>query len=172
MSATTEAPVTTTTRSAEQQSATRRLLLRAGAGSALALLLAQWLTGFLAFFWPKNVGAFGSKMTVGKVDDFAVGSVTRVREGRFFLVRIPEGFLALYWKCPHLGCTVPWQAEEQRFHCPCHGSIYDIDGERISGPTPRPLDLMAVSIVGGKVIVDTGAISTRQHWDPAQAVKA
>jgi cytochrome b6-f complex iron-sulfur subunit len=148
------------------------MLLRAGAGGALALLVAQWFGVFMAFFWPKNVGAFGSKMTVGKADDFAIGSVTRVREGRFFLVRLPEGFVALYWKCPHLGCTVPWEPSENRFHCPCHGSIYEASGERVSGPAPRPLDMMAVSITGGKVVVDTSAIIQRERWEPSQAVKA
>lgn len=149
----------------------RRMLLRAGAGGALALLAAQWAGAFLAFFWPKKVGAFGSKITVGKVDDYPVGSVTRVREGRFFLVHLPEGFIAVYWKCPHLGCTVPWQPAEHQFHCPCHGSIYEINGDRVSGPTPRPLDLMKVSVSGGKIVVDTGQITQRQHWEPSQAVQ-
>lgn len=160
-----------TTAPTQHKDSTRRMIVRAGAGGALALLVGQWLATFLAFFWPKNVGAFGSKITVGAVEDFAVGSVTRVREGRFFLVRLADGFVALYWKCPHLGCTVPWEPSEDRFHCPCHGSIYTANGERVSGPAPRPLDLMAVSIAGGKVIVDTGAIIQRERWEPTQAVK-
>jgi len=150
---------------------TRRQLLRAGAAGALGLLLAQWAGTFLSFFWPKNVGAFGGKITVGRVEDFPVGSVTRVREGRFFLVHLPEGFVALYWKCPHLGCTVPWEPAEDRFHCPCHGSIYLRNGERVAGPAPRPLDLMAIEVVNGKIVVDTGKITQRARWDPSQAVK-
>jgi cytochrome b6-f complex iron-sulfur subunit len=76
---------------------------------------------------------------------------------------------------------VPWQptepsedkiAPEGRFHCPCHGSIYDRYGQIISGPAPRPMDIMQVRIEGGKILVNTGVITQREIWKPEQAVKA
>jgi cytochrome b6-f complex iron-sulfur subunit len=87
---------------------------------------------------------------------------------------VPEGFFALYWKCPHLGCTVPWAPQDPampgppgggdlsftdkgRFKCPCHGSIYNRYGQIIAGPAPRPMDRFPLTIdSSGKIVVDTG----------------
>jgi cytochrome b6-f complex iron-sulfur subunit len=95
--------------------------------------------------------------------------------GKFFLVHSDAGLLALYNKCPHLGCSVPWVGPPENanaFQCPCHGSMYNYVGERTGGPAPRPMDYMAVSIdEGGNVLVDTGNISTRSAYDPGQAVQ-
>ena len=68
--------------------------------------------------------------------------------------------MALYWKCVHLGCTVPWvPAGKLDFHCPCHGSVYTYDGVRIAGPAPRPLDYMQLTVdPSGEILVNTGKI--------------
>ncbi len=95
---------------------TRRGLLRnimwASAG---AFALQATVTG-LAMFWPRKVEGFGSVIDAGPIEDFPVGTVTRVRDGRFYISRLPEGVLALYWRCPHLGCTVPWVEGERLVH--------------------------------------------------------
>jgi Rieske Fe-S protein len=57
------------------------------------------------------------------------------------------GFLALHRECTHLGCTVPWVSEEKRFMCPCHSSVYDINGDVLSPPAPRALDLASDKVV-------------------------
>ncbi len=44
--------------------------------------------------------------------------------------------------CPHLGCHYNWHPETSEFVCPCHGSIYSIDGKVLGGPAPRPLDTL------------------------------
>jgi cytochrome b6-f complex iron-sulfur subunit len=113
----------------------------------------------------------------GTLGDYPVGSVTIERRGKFYLSHVPEGFLALYWKCTHLGCTVPYKANEEFegnsgvFMCPCHGSVYLRNGLNVAGPTERPLDLMEVQISGNKIVVDTGKIRKRTDWDPSDAVK-
>lgn len=48
-------------------------------------------------------------------------------------------------KCTHLGCTVDWQADEQAFVCPCHGSRFDPMGQVIGGPANDPLALVTVT---------------------------
>ncbi|PSN19022.1 (2Fe-2S)-binding protein [filamentous cyanobacterium CCP5] len=48
--------------------------------------------------------------------------------------------------CTHLGCTVPWNAERNRFICPCHGSQYDPEGRVVQGPAPRSLPLITVVV--------------------------
>ena len=55
--------------------------------------------------------------------------------------------------CPHLGCTVGWRKEQDDFFCPCHGSVFEPDGKRVSGPTPRGLDTLPHKIEDGKLMV-------------------
>lgn len=150
---------------------TRRTALRwAGWGTIMALL-AQFGVGFGTFFWPKKVGAFGAQVSAGNVTDYKVGDVKVVQEGKFYVSRVPEGFVALWWKCPHLGCTVPWKPNDPsedaiepagRFNCPCHGSIYDRYGQIISGPAPRPMDLFPLEVRDGKLFAST---------DPTKAIQ-
>jgi cytochrome b6-f complex iron-sulfur subunit len=153
---------------------TRRMWFRWVGWGAVLAIVAQWSVGFISFFTPKRLGAFGGTVTAGVASDFQVGDVKVIREGKFYVTRVPEGFFALYWKCPHLGCTVPWAESDPampgppgagdqaftdhgRFKCPCHGSIYNRYGQIIQGPAPRPMDRFPMSIdSSGKISVETG----------------
>ena len=53
---------------------------------------------------------------------------------------------ALSATCTHLGCQVRWDASDTRFRCPCHGGVFDADGNVVEGPPPRPLDRIAAQI--------------------------
>ncbi len=111
-------------------------------------------------------------VVAGPVDRFAPGSVTPFAESKFYLSRLEDGgFLALHRKCTHLGCSVPWNDEEQRFACPCHASAFDVRGDVVNAPAPRPLDLFAVEVRGGQVLVDTGQVIRRRAFDPDQVVR-
>ncbi len=147
----------------------RRQLLRHAMWGSLGVFMIQGGVASLGSFWPLKATGFGGKVVAGKVGDFPVNSVTKVPEGKFYLARVPEGLVALYWKCPHLGCTVPWSPPEDpgRFHCPCHGSIYEITGQKVAGPAPRSMDLMAIEVRDGTIIVDTGKITQRLNHDPS-----
>jgi cytochrome b6-f complex iron-sulfur subunit len=117
-------------------------------------------------------GAFGTMVNAGAGAEFKSGTVSHVQEGRFYISRLDDGkMLALWHRCTHLGCTVPWREDEGQFHCPCHSSIFDEKGEVVSGPAPRPLDLFPIEIVDGEVIVDTSRAITRNNYDPSQAVE-
>lgn len=48
--------------------------------------------------------------------------------------------------CPHLGCSPQWVDDRKRFICPCHHSIYELNGNRVSGPAPRPMDSLPVKV--------------------------
>jgi len=148
---------------------TRRNLLRTAMWGSLGLFAAEGAAATLRVLWPNKVVGFGGKVTAGDAQGFEVNSVTKVPEGRFYLVRLKHSFVAVYWKCPHLGCTVPWSPPEDpgRFHCPCHGSIFEMTGQKIAGPAPRSMDVMPVEITPeGKVVVDTGKIIQRINHDP------
>jgi cytochrome b6-f complex iron-sulfur subunit len=137
-------------------------VLTLGAGGAL----------MLDFFAPQVMaGEFGGVFDLGPIDDFPPGSVTPVTNGRFYLVRQEDGgFLALYQKCTHLGCAVPWEPELGQFVCPCHASAFEIDGDVINPPAPRPLDRFPVTIADGRVNVDTGQRIERDHPGAGDAV--
>ncbi len=67
--------------------------------------------------------------------------------------------IALYRKCPHLGCQVPQLCEQsQWFECLCHGSQYTILGEKRGGPAPRGMDRFEVVFTDGAYVVDTSEI--------------
>jgi len=68
------------------------------------------------------------------------------------------GVIALYQKCPHLGCRVPECKTSQWFECPCHGAQYNRVGEKKGGPAPRGMDRFGVSVSNGFVVIDTGTV--------------
>lgn len=127
---------------------------------------------FIAYLQPRLAeGEFGSIITAGLVDDFPPNSVTHISNGRFYIVRIGDGgFMAVYHRCTHLGCTVPWDQTAQKFICPCHNSQFDQQGIVENPPAPRPLDMFPVTIENGEVKVDTGSIIQRQTYETAQVV--
>ncbi len=52
---------------------------------------------------------------------------------------------ALDDRCTHLGCRPTWNAAEKIFHCPCHGSRFDVQGEVILGPASKPMQRLFLS---------------------------
>ncbi|MBV9327092.1 MAG: hypothetical protein JO352_25335, partial [Chloroflexi bacterium] len=73
---------------AEQQyRVRRRMMFRWMGWGAVMILLAQWSIGFVSFFTPKRLGAFGGSVVAGQVTDFQVGDVKQVRDGKFYLTR-------------------------------------------------------------------------------------
>ncbi|MGE5247696.1 MAG: Rieske 2Fe-2S domain-containing protein [Verrucomicrobiota bacterium] len=56
--------------------------------------------------------------------------------------------------CPHLGCRYDWEPNSGRFLCPCHGSLFALDGKVLAGPAPRPLDTLPTKIDGDELYVE------------------
>ena len=136
----------------------------------------------LAFLWPGASSGFGGKIVVGSVADAntAIGAKMPFYNAtaKTYIVAYPKadlpkakkvtaytppiiagmeaGFVALYQKCVHLGCRVPWCQSSQWFECPCHGSKYNQVGEKVGGPAPRGLDRFVLEVSGGNIVVDTG----------------
>jgi len=129
----------------------------------------------IAFFQPRKTvakeGDSGGIVEAGAVDEFPLNSVTAFVRGKFYLARLEDGgFLALSRKCTHLGCTVPWSSKEMKFVCPCHASVYNIRGEVVTAPAPRPLDLHRVFIENNIVKVDTNKVVKRGVFRPEQVI--
>ena len=163
---------------------TRRQVLNRGIVTGMLLGISGFGGAMLAMLWPSLSGGFGGKVRVDKADTI-LGQIAQTREpfyyaaGRFYLNPYPkdsvpaakkvtaygavvegydDGFVALYQKCVHLGCRVPWCKTSQWFECPCHGSQYNRVGEKKGGPAPRGLDRFRVTVEGGLVVVDTSLI--------------
>ena len=154
----------------------RRGVLQLGFWTGIGAAVAGSVGATLRLVWPQSVKGFGGAVSVGDVSQFPPGSKTQIVEGRFWLVNLTEeqggpGLLALWRKCPHLGCTVPWKdkfvwpdpttgtPKEGWFRCPCHGSTFTDAGVLVFGPSPRPMDTMALSVTDGRISVDTGNIT-------------
>ena len=138
----------------------RRDMLRMGWKIGGGMLAAT--AGYTAFEAMRPLAAKGSGTTfeVGAPGDFAEGSATYFPEGRFYVVNASSNFFALSQVCPHLGCRVPFCESSGRFECPCHGSVFDIAGEYIKGPTPRGMDRFGLTLKNDALIVDTGVVDT------------
>jgi cytochrome b6-f complex iron-sulfur subunit len=70
-----------------------------------------------------------------------------------------KGFAVASAVCTHLGCTVAHFTSDQKFHCPCHGSVFGPDGTVLHGPAPRPLNWFEVTLArDGKLNIDKDKI--------------
>ena len=164
----------------------RRVFIGGGFWSGLLLAAVGLLGSPLDFMWPRKLAAYGRPYAVPAADVPPVGGdPVRFPTGRFYLAHLapgqegsPGGILALYQKCPHLGCTVPWRPDFEFggtkgwYRCPCHGSTYTKGAAiLVYGPAPRPMDTMAVEVLAnGDVVVDTGAITKGGADNPKRAV--
>ncbi len=183
-------------RQAEARKIARRSFLRVSIFAGLALSVGAMSAGFLGFFNRRKPVGFGGTVNVSKAQIPAAGAdPQRVSAAKCWISHLQGsqgdvlgvggtgGLMALYWKCPHLGCTVPWNATFDGgtvgfpgingwFRCPCHGSTYSRAGVRVFGPAPRPMDTMLVTVNGdGSINVNTGKITTGAADNPLRAVQ-
>jgi Rieske Fe-S protein len=88
------------------------------------------------------------------------------QKGKVIWVNQKETEFVVYaGKCPHLGCAYRWKKNKERFFCPCHLSIYELSGKVVSGPAPRPLDVLPtrVSPSGDIEIIDAEFKAGKTH---------
>jgi len=70
------------------------------------------------------------------------------------LIRDDAGeFTAFLATCTHLNCTVTYEPGNRRIVCPCHQGLFDLQGNNVGGPPPRPLPRLEVEIRGDKIRV-------------------
>jgi len=159
----------------------RRDFFRGGLLASLGVFTAQFAGATLAFLWPNLAGGFGGLISVPDTADTVMDQIRSTNQpyylgsGRFYLINysgtgdkpgeIYDGLtadvgggrlMALYQKCAHLGCRVPFCQQSQWFECPCHGSKYNYAGEYELGPAPTGLQRFPVKVAGGQIMVDTG----------------
>ncbi len=170
---------------------TRRRFILLNFWAGLGTTLAGSVGILLDFLYPRGVTGFGGPVPAGKVTELAKGAAPKEYPiGQFWLINLDpaearaggsgggDGILALWRKCPHLGCSVPWRPgftfndDNGWFRCPCHGSTYTKAGVRVFGPAPRSMDTMAVEIdSAGNIVVQTGQRTPGGTDNPTRAKK-
>jgi nitrite reductase/ring-hydroxylating ferredoxin subunit len=68
-----------------------------------------------------------------------------------------ESFIALSSTCPHLGCQVHWEPQNDRFFCPCHNGVFSPDGTGIGGPpgdAGQSLSSYPLKVEGGLLFIE------------------
>ncbi len=131
--------------------------------NATLALIGGGLTALLGAFAlrPPAAAAGGRWIRAGTIEDLKAGepvarvlSVARVdgwyreraRETVFLVWDGQETVRAMSATCTHLGCQVQWDGDARTFKCPCHGGVFAPDGKVVSGPPPRPLDIVEARI--------------------------
>jgi len=108
---------------------------------------------------PASPSGFGGKIKDGSPAEIPSDSVVTVTEAQAHLTKNGDEVVALWWRCPHLGCRVPWCESAGEFECPCHGSRFNRIGEYRAGPAPRGMSRFDVEVVDNTVVIDTGSIT-------------
>lgn len=146
-------------------------LISIGVGLIGAALVGIPMIGFL--FSPLFEKTNQVWRSVGKLDDFTIGTTKSViftdssplpwagvsARSAAWLRRIDEtNFEAFSVNCTHLGCPVNWIQSAGLFMCPCHGGVYNQEGQVVAGPPPLPLTKYPVRIQSGQVQILTSPI--------------
>jgi quinol---cytochrome c reductase iron-sulfur subunit, bacillus type len=100
----------------------------------------------LAMMQPKEMD-FEIRSTDAYINQKVVRSVWVVRHS-------PTELTVFSPICTHLGCHYKWDTQTGHFECPCHGSVFTINGRVIGGPAPRPLDTLPHKVEGGILYVE------------------
>jgi len=148
---------------------TRRRFFEWVTGAAAGFIgfsLAVPLVGYLIF--PAFRRRAQAWVDVAAVNDLSIGTpkqleyVATVQDGYLetkmqkavWAVKKADGQVTVFSPmCTHLGCGYHWDVLEQKFKCPCHGSVYDISGRVLAGPAPRPLDALPSKVDNGRLLV-------------------
>jgi menaquinol-cytochrome c reductase iron-sulfur subunit len=136
-------------------------------GAAMAAVVAVPAGAYL-LLKPKS-GAGADFVEIADVDALPVGKPKeilylrtrmdgwkRVQEKTSTWVVKDEGgkISAFTPQCTHLGCAYHWEDDPKKFVCPCHNSVFGLDGAVTEGPAPRPLDRHPIQIEGGKLLIN------------------
>lgn len=151
----------------------RRHVLRLGFLGLAGLAATELAATFAPFLRVTRIAGLGAAVTIPYpkaeiLGRFAASGDEPIlfSQWKFFLIHAPGGIAAAYRKCTHLGCAVPFNASEDRFHCVCHQSIYEKRTALVtSGPAPRGLDLFHVREEGDRLVVDTNPLNVLVRAD-------
>lgn len=139
--------------SKELQPIARRDFLGIAGIISAGLAVIGSILGMIFLLRPKVTPEVSSIVRVGAPEEFTPGMVKIDAENKVRVIATKEGIAAMSLVCTHLGCIV--KEDETGFTCPCHGSVFDKQGNVQGGPAPRALYWLAVSQApDGTLLVD------------------
>ncbi len=128
----------TATTPAQRELSRRAFFTSLGLGS-LGVAAAGTLTFYYQYLSPNVLFEASPIVDEGKADNYPLDSVTLDVNAAIYLVHVAEGYFSLSAICTHLGCMTAWKQDEGVIACPCHGSRFSREGQKIAGPAPKPL---------------------------------
>jgi cytochrome b6-f complex iron-sulfur subunit len=137
---------------------TRRKSIQLLLGFSIVSTLAGIVGPIIAYLWPRSTDTGGGgPVSVGNVNDFALGSgtVVSVNDKAVIVVNTKAGGLKAFSAiCTHLGCVVSWDQNKKIIHCPCHDGMFNpTTGAVVSGPPPQPLSGYELAVKDGSVLI-------------------
>lgn len=134
------------------------------------------------FVYPAGGGSRGwlfvaaiDRLAVGEAMDFVTPAGAKIVVTRVGAGDQAQDFLALSSVCPHLGCRVHWEANNNRFFCPCHNGAFDKSGKATAGPpeaAKQSLIQFPLQVENGLLFVEaplTSVLQTAAADDPQSA---
>ncbi len=139
----------------------RDFLSRIGIGACAAAALGSGAVT-LDYLKPKVLFEPPTRFRAGTALDYPEGTVRFHKEQKTYVIGGPSGIYAVSAVCTHLGCITRFLSDENVIACPCHGSRFDVEGNVVHGPAPRPLPWLEVQEdAAGNLVVDTSVIIPR-----------
>jgi len=142
----------------------RSFFVKLGLGS-LSIATAGTAVFAYQFLSPNVLYEPSPIINAGKPESYPLDSVTLDVNSGIYIIHAREGFFSLSAVCTHLGCLTAWKPELGMIACPCHGSKFKTNGEKIEGPAPRPLPWYRVWLSDdGDLMVDRSATVRPQQF--------
>lgn len=118
-------------------------------------VLVSFVYPLVRFLKPPGSEAEGRKTTI-KREEIPVGSAKDIVINNIpaIVINVPDkGLIALSKVCTHLGCLVEYDKVKKRLLCPCHAGVYNLEGNVLSGPPPKPLQKYPVKVAGEDIVI-------------------
>ena len=116
----------------------RQFFVKLGLGSLGIAAAGTTVFGY-QFLSPNVLYEPSPIINAGKPEGFPMDSVTLDANSGIYIIHSKEGFFSMSAVCTHLGCLTAWKPDLGIIACPCHGSKFKQDGDKIEGPAPKPL---------------------------------
>jgi cytochrome b6-f complex iron-sulfur subunit len=141
-----------------EEPAGRRRILRWMSRGFLSLWGLAFCWVFASFLEPPRSGhGLSDRMIkLGRLDSLPRGQARVVRHGDRPIVVVrtaDDSLVGLSAVCTHLNCVVTWDPTEGVLRCPCHDGAFDVNGNVLSGPPPRPLERYRIEVRLGEVFL-------------------
>jgi cytochrome b6-f complex iron-sulfur subunit len=138
----------------ESEVSRRAFFTKMGLGS-LGIAGMGTLVFYYKFLSPNVLFEASPIVNAGRAENFPQDSVTLDVNSGIYLIHVAEGYFSLNAICTHLGCMTAWKQEEGIIACPCHGSRFSREGQKLAGPAPKPLPWLKTWLSDdGNILVD------------------